>query len=108
MTGVGQPHGIIRRNISGGSGLLLPNKARPSVGSTCRTRPSGKKGAKRHQISIIAYTSQLHRGPIPVASVLLQPNDSIDGTDPMSSDVESEPDCCRLYRVTPDAEGAST
>jgi hypothetical protein len=105
MTGVGQPHGIIRPDTSGGSSLLLLNKARPSVVSTCRTIPSGKKGANRHQISIIAYTSPLDTGPIPVASVPLQSNDSIDCTDPMSFDVESELDCCGLYRVAPDAEG---
>jgi hypothetical protein len=101
MTGVGQPHVIIRPNISGGSGPLLLNKARPSVVSTCRTRPSGKKGANRQQISIIVYTSQLHTGPIPVASVPLQSNDSIDCTDPMSFDIESELDCCGPYRVPP-------
>jgi hypothetical protein len=105
MTGVGQPYGIIRPNISGRSSLLLLNKARPSLVSTCRATPSGKKGVNRHELSIIAYTSQLHTGPINMAAVPLLSNDSSDCTDPMSSDVESEPDCCGLYRVAPDAGG---
>jgi hypothetical protein len=43
-----------------------------------------------------------------MVAVPLQSNDSSDCTDPMSSDVELEPDYCGLYRVVPDAEGALT